>query len=61
LVLPLATTLQDVQLELANKEAADVAQGAVSSHQITLMTFLTMGLDLKEQQYVAILSVSLYT
>jgi hypothetical protein len=25
------------------------------------MTFLTMGLDLKEQQYVAILSVSLYT
>jgi hypothetical protein len=48
---PLATTtLQDVRLELAKEEAADAARGVVSPHEIVLATFVTMGLDLEEQQ-----------
>lgn len=47
-----ATTLHDVRLELANEDAVDSAQGATSSHEITLTAFLTMGLGLEEQQYV---------
>ena len=47
----LATTLQDVRLELAREEAAEAARGRVSYHNITLTTFLTTALDLEEQQY----------
>ena len=50
-MLLLATTLQDVRLELAKEEAAEAARGRVSPHDITLTTFLTTALDLEEQQY----------
>jgi hypothetical protein len=48
----LATTLQDVRLELAKEEAAEAAKGCTSPHKVTLTTFLTTALDLEEQQYV---------
>ena len=44
----LATTLQDVRLELAKEDAAS---SAASPHRITLATFLATGIDLEEQQY----------
>jgi len=47
-----ATTLQDVRLELAKDDAASSAQGVVAPHRITLTTFLTTELELKEQQYI---------
>lgn len=50
-ILHLATTLQDVRLDLAKEEAAEVARGRVSLHNVTLTTFLTTALDLEEQQY----------
>jgi hypothetical protein len=48
----LATTLQDVRLELAREEAAEAARGSTSPHKVTLTTFLTTALELEEQQYV---------
>jgi hypothetical protein len=48
---PLATTLQDVRLALAKEEAAEAARGRISPHKVTQTTFLTMALDLEEQQY----------
>lgn len=48
----LATTLQDVRLELAKDDAASSAQGVISPHRIMLTTFLMTGLNLEEQQYV---------
>lgn len=47
-----ATTFQDVRLALAQEDSADAAQGAISPHKTVLTTFLTMGLDLEEHQYV---------
>lgn len=55
--LKLATTLQDVRLQLAREEAADAAQGNLPLHRTTLTSFLTLALDLEEQQYVYILSI----
>ncbi|KAI0245468.1 hypothetical protein BJV78DRAFT_1356698 [Lactifluus subvellereus] len=48
---PLATTLQDVRLDLAKEEAAEAARGHIFPHKVTLTTCLTMALDLEEQQY----------
>ncbi|KDQ59839.1 hypothetical protein JAAARDRAFT_56787 [Jaapia argillacea MUCL 33604] len=43
-------TLNDVQLELAKEEAADIARGVGTAHEITISTFLNTGLELEEQQ-----------
>lgn len=48
-----ATTLQDVRLELMKEEAAAAAEGAVSPHKMSLTSFLVLGLDLEDQQYVS--------
>jgi hypothetical protein len=57
---PSATTVQDVRLELAKEDAANSARGVVSPHEVTLTAFLTMGLDLEEQQYVSRLCSPMY-
>ncbi|TFY52380.1 hypothetical protein EVG20_g10575 [Dentipellis fragilis] len=46
------TTLADVRLELSEEEAHQSAQGAISLHQTMASTFLSIGLDLKQQQRV---------
>ena len=51
-VLYIVTTLQDVRLELAKEDLALAAQGAISPHKTSLTSFLTIGLELEEQQYV---------
>lgn len=48
----LATTLQDVRLDLAKEDAAEAARGLITPHKMTMTAFLTMALDLEEQQYV---------
>lgn len=48
-----ATTLHDVRLQLAREEASDMAAGISPLHQTTLTSFLTMALDLEEQQCVS--------
>ena len=48
----LATTLQDVRLELAKDDAVSLAQGVVFPHDITLTTLLITGLNLEGQQCV---------
>lgn len=45
-------TLADVKLELAREEAANAQSGIQHAHEVTASRFLTMGLDLEEQQYV---------
>lgn len=45
--------LQDVQLELAKKDADEAARGVISPHKTTLTSFLSLGFNLEEQQYVA--------
>lgn len=47
-------TLADVKLELAKEEAADATRGIIRSHDTSASTFLTVGLELEEQQYVSI-------
>lgn len=43
-------TMADVKLELAQEEAAAAARGIIRSHQTSASTFLTVGLELEEQQ-----------
>lgn len=46
----LATTVQDVRLQLTQEDAAEALRGIVSPHKTTLTAFLTIGLELEEQQ-----------
>ena len=46
----LATTVQDVRLQLTQEDAAEAQRGIISPHKITLTAFLTTGLELEEQQ-----------
>jgi hypothetical protein len=46
------TTLQDVRLQLAREEAAQVATGNAPRHKISLPAFLIIGFELEETQYV---------
>jgi hypothetical protein len=50
-------TLADVKLELAKEEAADATRGIIRSHETSASTFLTVELELEEQQYVFIYSI----
>ena len=45
------TSVAEVRLELAKEEADDVQCGNQSVHHISASRWLTMGLDLEEQQY----------
>ena len=47
-----STTLQDVRLELAKEDSVLVAQGEMSPHITSLTSFLMVGLDIEEQQFV---------
>ena len=44
--------LQDVRLELMKEDVVAAAEGAVSPHKVSITSFLVMGLDIKDQQYV---------
>ncbi len=55
----LATTIQDIRLELAKEDANDATNGINFLHETTVTTFLTKGLELEGQQYVSILSLFL--
>ena len=46
----LATTVQDVRLELIQEEAHETAYGVLPPHKISASSFLTIGLELEEQQ-----------
>ncbi|KIJ99026.1 hypothetical protein K443DRAFT_8698 [Laccaria amethystina LaAM-08-1] len=46
------TTLQDVRLQLAREEAAQVATGNAPRHKISLPAFLIIGFELEETQYL---------
>jgi hypothetical protein len=48
----IATTLQDIRLELAKEEAAEMAAGVVPQHKMSLTGFLTTGLLLEDRQWV---------
>jgi hypothetical protein len=48
----LATTLQDVRLELAKEDLRLATQGEIMAHQTSLTSFLMAGLELEERQYV---------
>jgi hypothetical protein len=43
--------MTDVKLELAKEEAAEAARGVIRSHETSVSIFLTVGLELEEQQY----------
>lgn len=45
-------TLKDVQEELGREEAEERRRGVISLHETTASVFISMGLDLEEQQYV---------
>jgi len=44
--------MADVKLELVKEEAADAAWGIIHLHDTSASIFITVGLDLEEQQYV---------
>lgn len=45
-------TLKDVQNQIAEEDARDIAEGKVTLHDVSLGQFLSLGLELEEQQYV---------
>ncbi|KDQ54200.1 hypothetical protein JAAARDRAFT_60933 [Jaapia argillacea MUCL 33604] len=49
---PSTATLNDVRLELAREEAADAARGNLSTHNVSMSSFIVTGLELEEQQWV---------
>lgn len=52
LICVIETTLQDVRLELAKEEAAQVALGILPRHKISMSVFLMLGFELEDSQYV---------
>ena len=46
------TTLQDVRLRLAREEATQAALGDLPRHNTSLLTFLMIGFELEDSQYV---------
>jgi hypothetical protein len=44
--------MSEVRLELANEEALDAVRGKESLHDVSAGKWLTMGLELEEQQCV---------
>jgi hypothetical protein len=48
------TTMTEVRLELANEENEDAARGRETLHEVSAGKWLTIGLDLEEQQYVSL-------
>ena len=48
----LATTLQDVRLELSKEDEEVAKSGALALHKMSLMELLMKGLELEEQQYI---------
>jgi radical SAM superfamily enzyme YgiQ (UPF0313 family) len=52
LICVIETTLQDVRLELAKEEAAQVALGILPRHKISMSAFLMLGFELEDSQYV---------
>ena len=46
----IATTLQDVHLELARYEPHQLELGQMPRHKITMMGFFSMGFDIEDQQ-----------
>ena len=46
------TTMQDVCLWLAKKEAAQAALGELPQHKTSLLTFLMIGFELEDSQYI---------
>lgn len=49
-----ATTLQDVRLELTRTETLQLASGRVPRHKVTMMGFFAMGFDIEDYQYVIV-------
>jgi len=46
----IATTLQDVRLELARNESRQLASGHIPRHKVSLVGFFSMGFDIEDQQ-----------
>ena len=45
-----ATTLQDVRLELTRTETLQLASGQAPRHKVTMMGFFSMGFDIEDYQ-----------
>jgi len=48
--LTVATTLQDVRLELARNETLQLASGHIPQHNVSITSFFSMGFDIEDQQ-----------
>ena len=49
----LGPTESDVRRKLAEEEqAASAAPGYIAQHEVSVLGFITMGLDIEDQQYV---------
>lgn len=46
------TTMQDVRLRLAKEEATQAALGDLPRHNTSVLTFLMIGFELEDSQYV---------
>ena len=47
-----------MRLELAKEDSTSAALGEVATHEISLTTFLTTGLELEEQQYAILICLA---
>jgi len=48
----IGTTMTQVSKELADEELAEEKRGDIQLHEVSRTTFLRVGLELEEQQYV---------
>lgn len=44
------TTLQDMRLQLTQKETLELASGRKPKHKVTMMGYFSMGFDIEDQQ-----------
>jgi hypothetical protein len=46
----IATSLQDVRLEIARQETRQLASGHIPQHKVSMMGFFSMAFDIEDQQ-----------
>ncbi|EDR11734.1 uncharacterized protein LACBIDRAFT_324497 [Laccaria bicolor S238N-H82] len=52
------TTLQDMRLQLTQKEMLELASGRKPKHKVTMMGYFSMGFDIEDQQFVLKVEIS---
>ena len=50
----LEITMKEIRLRLAKEDQEDISMGKMPLHEVSANEFLTVGIDLEDQQYVGV-------